>query len=1283
MILFLFISILIHNTSSFGQELPQITPPSPTAFEITKYGDIPINESSGRVAKNIPLYNYTAGKLQLPLSISYTGNGVKVDQLATWTGINWSLNAGGVITRIVKDLPDECTTNRLFYNWQDLNDLNLPSNQANVDLMQNISQGGNYDTEVDIFNFSFAGYSGSFYLDENMLPVQIKHQSELKIELINWTTAGYQDDQTITIKTPDGVIYYFGSDQASEQTRTDDESTFSPTTAYYLYQITHPFGDSIFIEYNTVAIEHSLRLSQYQSESYEYSTEGNNCTSLNNSPINDFVNNTVYNGRFISKITSNRTNVKINFNSDFISNNIHYNRILNNIIIEDNIHSANNKRVDFSYLYPNTNNNSSRFFLEKIEFKNYLNAKNYAYSFEYNDPLGLPERMDYAQDYIGYYNGKNNGSLLPRNQSNDYFLGSTYADREPSFQNAIKGTLSKINYPTGGYTQIEYEAPEIMVPKIENLFLETFCSQSNLIPDTDLDDSLIINYFDENMQQIGVYEDQTISINLDVTASGYINHHYIIYVKVTNLNTNEIVERSMVLSPDVYIYNSVFDFDLKEGDGYKIELLLDPDSSSTSTPSPVFVNASFAYISGVNPVNWVGIRVKKTLDYTRDNTTPIIKRYYYKNPIGGFVPNFITHNQIVTCDVIDQCFHKIIKLNSSSLGSYYTSTSNLSIYKNVSISYGGDNFENGGVEKQFKATGLGIYNIYPSNEENIFTSHLAEGHKSNRAIFDGQLEKEYVYKNDGGSLFMVNSTIYQYAHETLNTIPNLFIHKLYDFCGAVDHNIDNLHIVLYSIHGYNDNLVSQASTNYVDPVPIEDIENSIFYDQITATKTYEYNSFIGLPTKITTSLSNSDLILETKNYYVDQVDSLDWLDAAHINAYSTLRAMHRLTDPIQVETYQTETGGNNSPKLLSSKRTIYRNWNSGGLVLPEFIQTAKEYDISNNTFENRIVFHDYSNYGNLLEVSKANGPHTVYIWGYDHQYPVAKIEDVTYSQIEGLNYFSNGFNLGSNGLSSDQESSLRALSNSQVTSYSYYPLVGVTSITDPSGYTSNYEYDEFNRLLYIKNKDDKVVEEYNYNYAIPYDDLEFVNIGNNIPTSVLVGESVNFEAILTGGSGDFGYEWTVVNDTYTNTYTSSTNTTSVDTHNFSLPNFSMTCEVTDYQTLENVTYSDQVELAQSNPALAVDPIITIPAGSLRKAVGQTVTYSITVTNGSGNYQYEWSKTNGQNTSVIGSGSNTVTNTVTLSDCGGFTISCKVTDINSGEIITKTMNLWVFCGGMEI
>ena len=56
------------------------------------------------------------------------------------------------------------------------------------------------------------------------------------------------------------------------------------------------------------------------------------------------------------------------------------------------------------------------------------------------------------------------------------------------------------------------------------------------------------------------------------------------------------------------------------------------------------------------------------------------------------------------------------------------------------------------------------------------------------------------------------------------------------------------------------------------------------------------------------------------------------------------------------------------------------------------------------------------------------------------------------------------------------------LSNSMITTYTYDPLIGVTSITDPRGNVVYYDYDDFHRLQFVKDRDGNVVSKTEYNY---------------------------------------------------------------------------------------------------------------------------------------------------------------------------------------------------------
>ena len=100
-------------------------------------------------------------------------------------------------------------------------------------------------------------------------------------------------------------------------------------------------------------------------------------------------------------------------------------------------------------------------------------------------------------------------------------------------------------------------------------------------------------------------------------------------------------------------------------------------------------------------------------------------------------------------------------------------------------------------------------------------------------------------------------------------------------------------------------------------------------------------------------------------------------------------------------------------------------------------------------------------------------------------YPVAKIENATFSEV------ATALGMTEAALMDFDESSISTLDalrshpdmvNTMITTYTYEPLVGIKTITDPRGNTMTYHYDEFNRLEFVKDKDGNLVSENKYNY---------------------------------------------------------------------------------------------------------------------------------------------------------------------------------------------------------
>lgn len=102
------------------------------------------------------------------------------------------------------------------------------------------------------------------------------------------------------------------------------------------------------------------------------------------------------------------------------------------------------------------------------------------------------------------------------------------------------------------------------------------------------------------------------------------------------------------------------------------------------------------------------------------------------------------------------------------------------------------------------------------------------------------------------------------------------------------------------------------------------------------------------------------------------------------------------------------------------------------------------------------------------------------LYGYSNRFPVAKLSGVKYSDIVAIAGRIQAIKDASNVVVSPaNEENMRFqlkklrddFPNALITTYTYNPVYGVTSMTDAKGYTVYYEYDAFGRLHYTKEKD--------------------------------------------------------------------------------------------------------------------------------------------------------------------------------------------------------------------
>ena len=190
---------------------------------------------------------------------------------------------------------------------------------------------------------------------------------------------------------------------------------------------------------------------------------------------------------------------------------------------------------------------------------------------------------------------------------------------------------------------------------------------------------------------------------------------------------------------------------------------------------------------------------------------------------------------------------------------------------------------------------------------------------------------------------------------------------------------------------------------------------------------------------------------------------------------------------IPLETTITQTIGSTS-KILSKTETRYDN--SAHL----FPTSVKSYDLQTPTTSyTEVTYDQYDSRGNLQQYTTKDGVPVAIVWGYNQTQPIAKIEGATYAQVSSLaSAIITASNTDASATVNNDESALlaaldsfrnnSALSGYQISTYSYDPLIGVRSITPPSGIREYYIYDSANRLEKVVDSNGNILKEYKYNY---------------------------------------------------------------------------------------------------------------------------------------------------------------------------------------------------------
>jgi len=1136
------ISILlnVYGQNEYHYYKPNITPSSPEESALLKYLETPVSPSNGTTGINIPLYSIDQGGINFPINLTYNSSGIRVTEVSSSVGLGWNLNIPKIV-RVVRGAPDDFVNGFIIGNQYTVEYVKSiseclswdPTNPNQCDyemqyILTKIKQNA-IDLESDLYSASLpSGEVIQFMFNQNRSSsnpygeIVTFPKSYVKIKPIvennkisSWEiidTNGVKYIFAVGNSSTAGKSYTYGGDLPSLGT----PYTYSYFSSWNISQIIDTNNETLDFSYQTKPLNSNCYFTNQL-----WNTEG---LLVNNNVKNEEINHVIqdisgdfgsikfynspkddYDGSFkIHKMEIYPPSTSIPFKTI----NLEYqysidNSIPNNIIYCDKVLNSSS---------PERTQLASRMFLKNVTFQDKSLNQNGIYQLIYNDET-LPHRFSFSQDWWGYYNGKTNNSLA-------YNPKATYGDqswnnfnRNIDQEKSQAGILKKIIYPTGGATEFEYENNRGIfthrgilyhlnnpIPNLENIEQFIF---SNGNTDWEIIENQVI--YDEIPFSI---KDDVLNYHRKSANSNqlYIDVHLNVLYGSNNVCTGPIgdglpqldqcySEYQILDSQDNIIYqaptqaNFTRKFSFHVGDiqsgliekDYKIRLIgynaqqgpsYDPQTESIDIqlkwyvydPTVVRHLELFNYEIPIG-----GIRTKKVTHLDNLSNVKMIKEYSFKDSLG--IESGIYN---VNLDYF-QAVNRIPTVNSNNSFPLQTSGTNIITYTRSKETIKNYLNPSENIESTFNTlyySGTKNYGChYMEIPEIAFTNSKSTPcfqHPKN-----GKLEKttlgnekviEYAYNNNGGILFQDVDLSY---------------------VSGIDYNVP----ILFNDIGFYGGF---CSVNCLDGLgtpaflPFEDY----FY--------YVVNQFYDEPTKkvTTTTHLNEDIIETTLTEYHPDYPFLP-IKNETVNSFGeTLTTEYKYPQDLPSEPLANQlvlanrisqplkTVNKNGSTIISETKTKFNEFTVSEsplkkLILPEFIYAKRGEGITSSDL--KITYNRYDSHGNLQQYTLADGTPVSIIWGYNGQYPIAKVEGVAYttiaSEAEDLADLSDGGTL----IESSFENLLNT-SGALVTCYIYEPLVGVKMIIQPNGQKEIYHYDEAGRLKFIKDHDGNVLKELEYHY---------------------------------------------------------------------------------------------------------------------------------------------------------------------------------------------------------
>jgi hypothetical protein len=393
---------------------------------------------TGRLNYSVTLTTASIYGIKFPIGLTYSGGGIRVQDISGSAGLGWSSSAGGQITRAVNGLPDDDPYG--YCGSQRTGGGNYGA--MNKTYVQKITDG-TYDSQPDQFFFSFLGYSGTFVLDPDGNPLLQSNQTGLKV-VSSPFKRGVQSTNIFILQDQQGNKFFFTGINVTSCLSHGETSNRSEVyvSGWYLTKI-------LKADNNEIDLTYALNYTNYTNYLNVRHMDGAGSTScLGSSHKADvsYNENQDVSTQQVNLTSISGDGITINFGYNLLRTDLTNTYALTDISVNYRLAHPIQYKLNYDYFTSNDGTNTKRLKLNSISQIVAGGASKTPYSFYYNETVNLPARNSIKTDLLGFYNNNTTSSDL-----------SYFADKTPNLTNAQANILTSVTSLLGGTTHFEYE----------------------------------------------------------------------------------------------------------------------------------------------------------------------------------------------------------------------------------------------------------------------------------------------------------------------------------------------------------------------------------------------------------------------------------------------------------------------------------------------------------------------------------------------------------------------------------------------------------------------------------------------------------------------------------------------------------------------------------------------------------------------------------------------------------------------------------------------------------